>query len=473
MKKSKVALIALLGAAVIVSGISIVAFTAADSGSGNSSRTAQLSDKSMAASVRTQIEKPLSLGKGEIADIQKTSEDPDHIALSWTPVEGAIGYNVYLCDRDESEDYVKIADVQQPSVDIGDLKDTSPYWIKVCAYINDGGSMYECPPAVIKTATQPADITDLDSTHSGEVLGFQWTPNPRCTGYDIYRGSSDDDYQFQLYKSIEGSSNEFEDSDVKEGVIYTYIIRPYRVVDDKKYDAAGKTIDLMSGLGSPDDLIAIRSDNGVVLSWKGRNQADGYNIFVSKGDTGEYELLDTAKTSPYTVNNMEKGVAYSFRVQPYSAINDKTAFGTWSTFNVTYDGASTAPDGSSVISSGTYVEISIAQQHLWFFVDGKLYLETDVVTGNDDGQSNTPTGNFKILEHNENAKLEGETYTTYVDYWMCFLGGGFGIHDASWRSYFGGDIYKGNGSHGCVNAPHDKAAEIYEHTDLNTPVFIY
>ena len=56
---------------------------------------------------------------------------------------------------------------------------------------------------------------------------------------------------------------------------------------------------------------------------------------------------------------------------------------------------------------------------------------------------------------------------------MCFLGGGFGIHDASWRSYFGGDIYKGNGSHGCVNAPHDKAAEIYEHTDLNTPVFIY
>ena len=105
MRKSKVALIALLGAAVVVSGISVVAFAAADSNSGKSSHAAQPSDKSMAASVRTQLEKPLSLGKGEIADIQKTSEDPNHIALSWTPVNNAVGYNVYICDKDESEEY--------------------------------------------------------------------------------------------------------------------------------------------------------------------------------------------------------------------------------------------------------------------------------------------------------------------------------------------------------------------------------
>ena len=123
MKKSKVALVALLGAAVVVSGISIVAFAAADGNSGKSSHTAQLSDKSMAASVRTQLEKPLSLGKGEITEIKKTSEDPNHIALSWAPVEGAVGYNVHICDRNVSDDYEKVADVKQPSVDINDLND--------------------------------------------------------------------------------------------------------------------------------------------------------------------------------------------------------------------------------------------------------------------------------------------------------------------------------------------------------------
>ena len=473
MRKSKVALIALLGAAVVVSGISVVAFAAADSNSGKSSHAAQPSDKSMAASVRTQLEKPLSLGKGEIADIQKTSEDPNHIALSWTPVNNAVGYNVYICDKDESEDYIKIADVQQPNVDIQDLKDGNAYWIKVCAYINDGGSLYECPATVIKTATQPADITGLDSTHSGEVLGFSWAENTRWTGYDIYRGSSNDDYNLGLYKTIDGSSTEFEDEDVQEGVIYTYKICPYRVIDDVKYSAAGTQIDLMSGLGSPDDLIARKSGTGVVLSWKSRRQADGYNVYLMKGEEGEYGLLDSTPTNSYTVDNLENGVTYNFRIQPFSAINDKTAYGTWSTCSFVYD--SSKSGAGSLISGkgGTYIEISIDQQHLWFFVDDKLYLETDVVTGNDVDGYRTPTGNFSILEHDRGANLVGEGYSTYVEYWMCFLGGGFGIHDASWRSSFGGEIYKGSGSHGCVNTPSDKAAEIFEHTELGTPVYIY
>lgn len=472
MKKSKVALVALLGAAVVVSGISIVAFAAADGNSGKSSHTAQLSDKSMAASVRTQLEKPLSLGKGEITEIKKTSEDPNHIALSWAPVEGAVGYNVYICDRNVSDDYEKVADVKQPSVDINDLNDTSPYWIKVCAYINDGGSLYECPPSFIKTATQPADITDLDSTHSGEVLGFKWVENPLCTGYDIYRGSSNDDYNLELYKSIDKSNTAFEDSEVTEGVIYEYKICPYVVVDDVKYSAAGKTIYLMSGLGSPDDFISIKTDNGVILSWKGRRQADGYNIYLAKGDSGSYDLIDSTASTTYSVDNMEVGVNYSFRVQPYSAIKDITAYGTWSTYNINYDGSKPGA-GGAINSDGTYIEISIDKQHLWFYLDGKLYLETDVVTGNDVDGYRTPTGNFSILEHDQGANLVGDDYSTYVNYWMCFLGGGFGIHDADWRSSFGGDIYKGNGSHGCVNTPYDKVKEIFEHTEIGTPVYIY
>ena len=38
---------------------------------------------------------------------------------------------------------------------------------------------------------------------------------------------------------------------------------------------------------------------------------------------------------------------------------------------------------------------------------------------------------------------------------------GEGLHDAQWRSRFGGDIYLTNGSHGCINLPLEKAAELY------------
>ena len=60
------------------------------------------------------------------------------------------------------------------------------------------------------------------------------------------------------------------------------------------------------------------------------------------------------------------------------------------------------------------------------------------------------------------ATLRGEDYETFVNYWMPF-DGGIGMHDATWRSKFGGDIYKTKGSHGCINLPLSVAKKIYEY----------
>ena len=44
---------------------------------------------------------------------------------------------------------------------------------------------------------------------------------------------------------------------------------------------------------------------------------------------------------------------------------------------------------------------------------------------------------------------------------MPFVDNLVALHDADWRGSFGGTIYQWNGSHGCVNLPVDKAAELY------------
>ena len=47
-------------------------------------------------------------------------------------------------------------------------------------------------------------------------------------------------------------------------------------------------------------------------------------------------------------------------------------------------------------------------------------------------------------------------------------------HDAShFRSYFGGDIYLTNGSHGCINTPTDQAEIIFRNVDKGYPVVVY
>jgi len=120
----------------------------------------------------------------------------------------------------------------------------------------------------------------------------------------------------------------------------------------------------------------------------------------------------------------------------------------------------------------TYAEVSIDQQHMWMYVDGEVMLETDVVTGNPSYGNDTPKGAFRLIYQERNATLKGPGYSTQVAYWMVFADD-VGFHDATWQPYFGGDLYKWNGSHGCVNMPIDKAGELYELVFPGMPVFVY
>ncbi len=126
---------------------------------------------------------------------------------------------------------------------------------------------------------------------------------------------------------------------------------------------------------------------------------------------------------------------------------------------------------------GTYIWVSIADQQLSYFVDGQLALSSPVVTGNA-GNHDTPTGEYSVIYKARNVTLRGQEdngdeYESFVQYWIAFLGSEYGMHDASWRSEFGGGIYMGDGSHGCINMPESQAAALYDMVEEGTPVFIY
>ena len=108
---------------------------------------------------------------------------------------------------------------------------------------------------------------------------------------------------------------------------------------------------------------------------------------------------------------------------------------------------------------------------MWFFKNGKLIVDTPVVTGTK-YVNDTPKGYFSMYQRATDTVLTGPGYASPVDYWMAFCGG-CGIHDASWRSSFGGSIYTYNGSHGCVNTPYNAVRTIYNNTTYGTPVIVY
>lgn len=120
----------------------------------------------------------------------------------------------------------------------------------------------------------------------------------------------------------------------------------------------------------------------------------------------------------------------------------------------------------------TYVEIDYTNQHLWYYKDGELVLDTDIVSGNLSRNNGSPDGVFKIVYKQRNATLVGEGYSSPVDYFMPYAYN-VGIHDASWRSKFGDQIYLTSGSHGCINVPPEVAKELYEILEIGTPVVTY
>lgn len=120
----------------------------------------------------------------------------------------------------------------------------------------------------------------------------------------------------------------------------------------------------------------------------------------------------------------------------------------------------------------TYIEINITRQHLWFYKDGKLVTQGAVVTGNPNKGNATVLGVYMVNYKQKDAVLKGPNYEAKVTYWMPFYGN-IGLHDASWRSSFGGEIYKSRGTHGCVNAPKYLAKTIFQNIEAGVPIICY
>ncbi len=130
----------------------------------------------------------------------------------------------------------------------------------------------------------------------------------------------------------------------------------------------------------------------------------------------------------------------------------------------------------------TYAEVDLTDQKVYFILEGEVVLESDTVTGSLSAGHDTPQGVFDLTYKTKNAVLRGAVrpdgtreYESPVSFWMPF-NGGIGFHDASWRSSYGGEIYKTNGSHGCINMPYDNAKALYElmdHLGDDTPVICH
>lgn len=137
-----------------------------------------------------------------------------------------------------------------------------------------------------------------------------------------------------------------------------------------------------------------------------------------------------------------------------------------------------------------YITVDISTQKMCAWRAGGVRVNCwSVTTGQNNVingfNTNTPTGTFLILRKSGAGGQPGSygggvcmpnPPSPYplcgINYVSTFTAAGHAIHEAWWRSSFGGQDYRWNGSHGCVNATYNIAKFIYYWAPIGTPVII-
>lgn len=319
--------------------------------------------------------------------------------------------------------------------------------------------------------TKPKDASINDNGTSYEIV-------PEVVGNEL-----DKEKVLQLViKAVEGGETQI---DLVKEECY---LKPAVYQDDEKLNTQVQQLNTITSASITYDFGSVHEtvDRAKIQSWLIQD-ADG-NYTIDQGQVAQYvydlaynydtfgssRQFRTSGGETITVGGGDYGYVIAQDTETQALINSIIA-GETVEKEPAYVYRGNGRDGSDDIL-GTYVEISLTQQRMWFYKDGYLMVDTPVVTGNPNKGNATPAGVYAIDNKQTPAVLKGEDYASPVTYWLPF-NGNVGIHDAAgWRpndADYGGEIYKTNGSHGCVNTPISNAKIIYDNIEIGDPVIVY
>lgn len=399
-------------------------------------------------------------------------------------------YSLKLEDRNGKEAAaISPRDVDMVFIDVESmealLNQQNVYGWPLCFLKNDGAA-YEVSPTV-----QYHQDALRDTLEQAGLFGASAGEEPQ----NAYIGEYDEDrMQFELIPEKEGTLLVEELTLLHAGEALERMDELLNLEEADCYEQPEITADnpkLQERLAALNKLVGAR----ITYDWNGFEEiVDGNLIYDWMILDGDSISLDEEQIAAYVAEKAKEYDTYGKKRKFFTTLGTEVtlpsgAYG-WKTdreaetaalTELILEGAITDREPEYICTGwvkglndigNSYVEADMTGQHLYLYENGILVLETDFVSGNMSNGCSTPAGVFGITYKTTNAVLRGDNYETPVSYWMPF-NGNIGMHDATWRSTFGGDIYLTSGSHGCINLPLDMAAAIYGYVSKGFPVVCY
>lgn len=315
-----------------------------------------------------------------------------------------------------------------------------------------------------RTATENATVT-----HTNE--GFEIVPEKQGTTIDV-------DAAVAAFKEAAKTG--------KETINFTdYLSKPTITKND---ESLKKTMDKMNAIAKIKANYSINGQNFQIPTADINDWLidDNGTLSLDQAKVTAYvtslcEKYNT-KTNPTEFNSTRRGKVsvpagtYSWTIntpEEVTALTNQILEGKDFTRSPIVTGATTA---DKPLVDKTYIEVDLQNQHMWYYKDGKVALETDIVSGKP--TSPTPAGVDYVWSKETNKTLKGKNddgtdYASPVKFWMPIDWTGVGLHDSDWQPAYGGELWKTRGSHGCVNTPPDVMAKLFDMVEVGTPVLVF
>lgn len=282
-------------------------------------------------------------------------------------------------------------------------------------------------------------------------------PTLKLKGSTVYKVSYGSKYVDPGYSAKDNYDGDLTKNVIVSGTVDTYKIGSYKI-NYSIVDSSGNKITKVRTVKVIDDkspVITLSGGNSIKIEVNSSYNEYGY----SARDNYDGDLTDDVYVSG-KVNPNIPGV-----YEVFYSVSD--SFGNYRSVIRTVQ-----VGDQSDIDALNYIKVSISEQKLWYYKNGKLVVSSDVVTGYK-GKHDTKKGRFRVNGLVRGTYLIGKDYKSWVDYWIPIDSYGLiGLHDASWRTSFGGNIYTYDGSHGCVNMPYNKVQKLYSSVLVGTLVII-
>ncbi|MGN0488739.1 MAG: fibronectin type III domain-containing protein [Ruminococcus sp.] len=410
----------------------------------------------------------------DIKEFRVKSRKTKSVTLTWSSSKNATDYKIFRSEE-KSEGvlgkYVKcvtISGSKTTSFTDKNLISGKLYSYKIYAYHRDEKYTSNSRPVVTKVMTKMPCAKKLKVVKaSSKSIELNWNDIQGAREYIVYRKTSDSKY-IRIGKTDVSS---YKDEKITSGTTYEYKVVGCRNLGKKVFRSKGRSIKVDSGVTAVKGVTVKTYLNRALLTWDSVSGASGYDVFC-KNSKGKFKLVESRKYCTFLSKKGESGKSYRYAIKAYNLLKGKKNYSDAKYVTVTLsDKAFGKKPGK------TYIEICTETQHMYMYVNNKLYCDTPVVTGMYNSQD-THHGFHKVISRKAPARLRGSanghSWDVMVKYWLGFTYDGQGVHDSSWRySGYGNEIYKGDGSNGCVNTPLDKVSKIYEKGYYGMPVIVY